>query len=251
MRSGSVFVPDCRRTVNPLWRSTESAPGSVDLRRPSRFAFMPGMSDNAFPFPVLVCDTGGTNVRFALQSDAGGPLGPIVHLITDDYPGLPEAIEAAIAEARDAAALDDRLRRRAGGRPDAQAHQCALGDGRAGDGAPRRPRPGAAAQRLRGAGPVAAGDPRGLDAPDRPAPLRRQGAAGDPRPRHRARRSRRWSRRTGASPRCRRRPATSISGRSGRKSFALWPHLERAHGRITSESVLNGAGPRPASIGRG
>ena len=26
------------------------------------------------------------------------------------------------------------------------------------------------------------------------------------------------------------------------EEFALWPHLERAHGRITSESVLNGAG---------
>ena len=26
------------------------------------------------------------------------------------------------------------------------------------------------------------------------------------------------------------------------EEFALWPHLERAHGRITSESVLNGPG---------
>src|SRR5208283_4366510 len=53
------------------------------------------MSDFAFPSPVLVCDTGGTNVRFALSPSPGAGLGPIVHLITDDYPGLPEAIEAA------------------------------------------------------------------------------------------------------------------------------------------------------------
>lgn len=51
-----------------------------------------------FPFPVLVCDTGGTNVRFALSLEPGAPLGPIVHLITDDYPGLPEAIEAAVSK---------------------------------------------------------------------------------------------------------------------------------------------------------
>ena len=54
------------------------------------------MSEFAFPFPVLVCDTGGTNVRFALVSEPGGRLGDIVHLHTGDYPGLAEAIEAAI-----------------------------------------------------------------------------------------------------------------------------------------------------------
>src|SRR5271167_882524 len=53
------------------------------------------MTDIAFPFPLLVCDTGGTNVRFSLVDKPGGPLGPAVHLVTDDYPGLPEAIEAA------------------------------------------------------------------------------------------------------------------------------------------------------------
>ena len=54
------------------------------------------MSAFAFPFPVLVCDTGGTNVRFALVAEPGARLGDIVHLRTGDYPGLPEAIEAAI-----------------------------------------------------------------------------------------------------------------------------------------------------------
>ena len=54
------------------------------------------MTDFAFPFPALVCDTGGTNVRFALLSEPGGRLSDIVHLRTGDYPGLAEAIEAAI-----------------------------------------------------------------------------------------------------------------------------------------------------------
>ncbi len=54
------------------------------------------MSEFVFPFPVLVCDTGGTNVRFALVSQPEGRPGDIVHLRTDDYPGLAEAIEAAI-----------------------------------------------------------------------------------------------------------------------------------------------------------
>ena len=67
-------------------------------------------------------------------------------------------------------------------------------------------------------------------------------AAGDPRARARGSASPRWSRPRAASPRCRRRPATSISARSTAEEFALWPHLERAHGRITSESVLSGAG---------
>src|SRR5271165_6812012 len=71
--------------------------GLSRLRLPcgSRFAFMLSMNDIAFPFPLLVCDTGGTNVRFSLVSEPGGSLGPAVHLVTDDYPGLPEAIEAA------------------------------------------------------------------------------------------------------------------------------------------------------------
>jgi glucokinase len=31
-------------------------------------------------------------------------------------------------------------------------------------------------------------------------------------------------------------------GPTTQEEFALWPHLERAHGRITSESVISGAG---------
>ena len=54
------------------------------------------MTDFAFPFPAVVCDTGGTNVRFALVSEPGARLSDIVHLRTGDYPGLAEAIEAAV-----------------------------------------------------------------------------------------------------------------------------------------------------------
>ncbi len=53
------------------------------------------MTGFIFPYPVLVCDTGGTNVRFAVEAEPGAGWGEIVHLVTDDYPGLPEAIEAA------------------------------------------------------------------------------------------------------------------------------------------------------------
>ena len=58
------------------------------------------MSAAAFPFPVFVCDTGGTNTRFAVKGDADAPLSPAVHLGTWDYPGLGEAIEAAAAKLR-------------------------------------------------------------------------------------------------------------------------------------------------------
>jgi glucokinase len=53
------------------------------------------MSLTSFPFPIFVCDTGGTNVRFALKSAPDTPLGAPVHLKTHDYAGLAEATEAA------------------------------------------------------------------------------------------------------------------------------------------------------------
>ncbi len=54
------------------------------------------MTDFHFPFPALVADIGGTNVRLALQPSAEAPLEAAVHLKTWDFPGLAEAIEAAI-----------------------------------------------------------------------------------------------------------------------------------------------------------
>jgi glucokinase len=199
------------------------------------------MSDTVFPFPVLVCDTGGTNVRFADQEKPGAPLGPIVHLITDDYPGLPEAIEAAAPK---------------------------LGS---------RPR----SMIVCGAGPVVERTLKLTNAPwvmDGPETARRAGLAqglllndfeaqalslpaipDD------------WTRRIGPLPFHGKGPQiilgpgtglgvaalveaegrfTPVSSEGGHidfgpvwpEEFALWPHLEHVFGRVDSESVLNGAG---------
>jgi glucokinase len=56
------------------------------------------MSEFVIPFPVLVSDVGGTNVRFALQSAPDAQLGPVVHRKTGEFPGLVEAVEAAVGE---------------------------------------------------------------------------------------------------------------------------------------------------------
>ena len=161
--------------------------------------------------------------------------------ITDDYPGLPEAIEAAAPK---------------------------LG---------ARPRSAIAC----GAGPVVGRTLKLTNAPwvmDGPETARRAGlaqglllndfeaqalslpaipedwtrrigplpfgarAAGHPRPRHRARRSPALVEADGRFT-----PVSSEAchidfGPVSPEEFALWPHLERAHGRVTSESVLNGAG---------
>src|ERR1700719_1102211 len=54
------------------------------------------MTNFVFPFPALVCDTGGINVCFGLVKEAEASLDDIVHLRTGDFPGLAEAIEAAV-----------------------------------------------------------------------------------------------------------------------------------------------------------
>jgi glucokinase len=199
------------------------------------------MTDTVFPFPVLVCDTGGTNVRFALKAEPGAGLSEIVHLITDDYPGLPEAIEAAAPK---------------------------LG---------ARPR----SMIVCGAGPVVGRTLKLTNAPwvmDGPETARRCGLAqglllndfeaqalslpaipDD------------WTRRIGPLPFGGKGPHVILGPGTGLgvaalveaegrftpvsseaphidfgpvwpEEYALWPHLERAHGRVTSESVLNGAG---------
>jgi glucokinase len=58
------------------------------------------MRNVRFPYPALVCDTGGTNVRVAPVAAAGAPLGEVIHLKTGDYPGLGEAVAAAAARLR-------------------------------------------------------------------------------------------------------------------------------------------------------
>jgi glucokinase len=199
------------------------------------------MSDFAFPFPVLVCDTGGTNVRFALQPEPGAPLGPVVHLITDDYPGLPEAIEAAAPK---------------------------LG---------ARPRSAIAC----GAGPVVGRTLKLTNAPwvmDGSETARRAGLSQglllndfEAQALSLPAIPEAWARRIGPlrfeteGPQVILGPGTGLGvaallhvdgrftpapseachidfGPVSPEEFALWPHLERAHGRITSESVISGAG---------
>jgi glucokinase len=199
------------------------------------------MTEFTFPFPALVCDTGGTNVRFALVSEAGARLSEIVHLRTGDYPGLAEAIEAAVPK---------------------------LGT---------RPRSMIAC----GAGPVVGRTLKLTNAPwmmDGPDAARRTGlkqglllndfeaqALSLPTiPEG-------WERRIGSlkfgseGPQVILGPGTGLGvaalveadgrftpvsseachidfGPISADEYALWPHLERAHGRITSESVISGAG---------
>jgi glucokinase len=199
------------------------------------------MTEFAFPFPALVCDTGGTNVRFALVSEPGARLSEIVHLHTGNYPGLAEAIEAAVPK---------------------------LGT---------RPRSVIAC----GAGPVVGRTLKLTNAPwvmDGPEAARRTGLAQGlllndfeaqalslptiPQV---------WEQRIGPlkfgsdGPQVILGPGTGLGvaalveaegrftpvsseachidfGPVTPEEFALWPHLERAHGRITSESVISGAG---------
>jgi glucokinase len=199
------------------------------------------MTAFAFPFPALVCDTGGTNVRFALVSEPGARLSDIVHLHTGDYPGLAEAIEAAVPK---------------------------LG---------ARPRSAIAC----GAGPVVGRTLKLTNAPwvmDGPEAARRTGLSQGlllndfeaqalslptiPEV---------WERRIGPlrfgaeGPQVILGPGTGLGvaalveadgrftpvsseachidfGPVTPEEFALWPHLERAHGRVTSESVISGAG---------
>jgi glucokinase len=51
-----------------------------------------------FPFPVLLCDIGGTNARFAFVAAPGAPLELGPHLKTKDFPGLEEALIPAFSE---------------------------------------------------------------------------------------------------------------------------------------------------------
>ena len=145
------------------------------------------------------------------------------------------------SQARDTAALHDRLRGRAGDRADAQAHQRALGDGRPGGCAPHWPCQGLLLNDF---------EAQALSLPTIP-----EG----------------WERRIGPlkfgpeGPQVILGPGTGLGiaalveadgrftpvsseachidfGPVRPEEFEIWPHLERAHGRITSESVISGAG---------
>jgi glucokinase len=199
------------------------------------------MSDFAFPFPALVCDTGGTNVRFALVNEPGARLSDIVYLRTGDYPGLPEAIEAAVPKLA------------------------------------AKPRSAIAC----GAGPVVGRTLKLTNAPwlmDGPETARRIGLAQglllndfEAQALSLPTIPEGWERRIGPlgfgshGPQVILGPGTGLGvaalveadgrftpvsseachidfGPVHPEEFELWPHLERAHGRITSESVISGAG---------
>lgn len=51
-----------------------------------------------FQFPLLVCDIGGTNARFGLIETPGGALSIIARLRTNDFDGLAEAILEAVKD---------------------------------------------------------------------------------------------------------------------------------------------------------
>lgn len=51
-----------------------------------------------FPYPILVSDIGGTNVRLAEVAAPGGLLGPVSKFKTADFPGFAECVEYALAE---------------------------------------------------------------------------------------------------------------------------------------------------------
>jgi glucokinase len=199
------------------------------------------MTEFAFPFPALVCDTGGTNVRFALVKEPGGRLSNIVHLRTGNYPGLAEAIEAAVPK---------------------------LG---------ARPRSVIAC----GAGPVVGRTLKLTNAPwvmDGPEAARRTGLAQglllndfEAQALSLPTIPQGWERRIGPlqfgseGPQVILGPGTGLGvaalveadgrftpvsseachidfGPIEPEEFAIWPHLERAHGRVTSESVISGSG---------
>jgi len=213
------------------------------------------VSEFAFPFPVLVGDIGGTNVRLALQRAPDSPLGPVAHLKTKDFPGLVEAIEAAIVNL--------------GGRPRSVV--------------------------VCGAGPVVGRSLKLTNAPwliDGPEAARRLGLAQgllfndfEAQALSLPAIPREWARAIGPAPfgahgpqvvlgpgtglgvgalieaNGRHTPLASEAchidfGPVGDEEAALWPHLERVYGRVTTESVLAGPGlvrvhaARLAALGR-
>jgi glucokinase len=195
----------------------------------------------SFAFPVLVADIGGTNCRFSLKETPQAELSAPVHARTHDYPGLAEAIEAALPKLS------------------------------------ARPRSVIAC----GAGPIVDGKLKLTNAPwvidgreigprlnlsaglllnDFEAQALSLPAIPDA-----------WTRRIGPlgfetdGPRVILGPGTGLGvaalieasgkhtpvsselchagfGPESDEEAAIWPHLERAHGRITTESVTNGAG---------
>ena len=195
----------------------------------------------SFPFPVLVSDIGGTNVRFALQQEPGAELGEVVHLKTHDYPGLAEAIEAAVPKL----GAMPRAVIACGAGPVVERKLKLTNAPWHIDGQEVAKRIGLAAGLL-----LNDFEAQALSLPTIPAE---------------------WARRIGAIPFGAKGPQVILGPGTGLgigalieangrhtplaseachidfgpvtpEEWALWPHLERAHGRITTESVISGPG---------
>ena len=195
----------------------------------------------SFAFPVLVCDIGGTNARFSLKETPDADLSAPVHVRTGDFPGLAEAIASVEpklkARPRSVIAcgagpiVDEKLK---------LSNADWLIEGRA----------VARALKLDGGLLLNDFEAQALSLPVIPDA---------------------WTRQIGPlafgceGPRVILGPGTGLGvaalieaqgkhtpvssefchmsfGPASEEEFAIWPHLERAHGRITTESVTNGAG---------
>ena len=120
--------------------------GSVPIRAHSaKFATKESLRGVKFPFPVLLCDIGGTNARFALVPAPGAPLEAGPHLKTREFCRPRRRSRGGLRRTRDKATVVDRLRRRPGQRARRQDDQRGLDDrrrrGRGKGGARSRPAP--------------------------------------------------------------------------------------------------------------
>ena len=194
-----------------------------------------------FVFPVLVADVGGTNARFSLKATPEAALSAPVHVRTGDYPGLAEAIEAILPQL--AAPPRSMIACGAGPIVDGKlklSNAPWLIDGRE------------IAKKVGLSGGLLLNDfeAQALSLPVIPEEWTKLiGPRMSP----------------GAGPRLILGPGTGLGvaalieaagkytpvssefchmgfGPATDEEWAIWPHLERAHGRITTESVTNGAG---------
>jgi glucokinase len=199
------------------------------------------MSEPSFPFPVLLSDIGGTNVRFVVRATPEAKLGEVVHLKTHDYPGLGEAIEAAIPKlaarprsviACGAGPVVGRKLKLTNAPWHIDGEEVARGLGLAAGlllndfEAQALSLPTIPAEWARQIGPLGFGA-RGPQVILGPGTGLGIGALIEAGGRHTPLAS----------------EACHIDfGPVTAEEWALWPHLERAHGRITTESVISGPG---------
>jgi glucokinase len=194
-----------------------------------------------FAFPVLVSDIGGTNARFALKRTPEAALSASFHVRTGDYPGLAEAIDAVRPQLAAAPAsviacgagplVEGKLKlSNADWHIDGHAVAARLG--------------------LKGGLLLNDFEAQALSLPVIPEQWTRAigpGRFGDPGPKLILGPG------TGLGVAAlievagRHTPVPSEFGHmscgpASDEEFAIWPHLERAHGRVTTESVICGAG---------